>query len=71
MCCVAFYDFFEYDRFGTLLWLFYINYHMKLHEVTTEKSIKKWKRIFGEKLYNDLRLFETVDKSRPTLNETY
>jgi hypothetical protein len=42
---------------------------MKLHQVTTEKSIKKWKSIFGEELYNDLRLFEKADKMRPEKGE--
>lgn len=54
----------KYDEKKTLEWLFYINYHMRLHNVITEKSIKKWKTIFGEKLYNDLRTFEKADKFR-------
>ena len=54
----------KYDEERTLQWLFYINYHMKLHNATTEKSIKKWKTIFGEKLYNELRTFEEADKFR-------
>lgn len=53
-----------YNTDKTLEWLFYINYHMKLHNVTTEKSIKKWKNIFGEELYNKLREFEKADKFR-------
>ena len=59
----------EYRLEDTLKWLFYINYHMRLHQVTTEKSIKKWKSIFGEELYNDLRLFEKADKMRPELED--
>ena len=59
----------EYRLEDTLKWLFYINYHMRLHNVTTEKSIKKWKSIFGEELYNDLRLFEKADKMRPELED--
>jgi len=54
----------EFNIIKTLRWLFYINYHMKLHNVVTEKSIKKWTSIFGEKLYNDLRAFEKADKFR-------
>lgn len=66
MCYTAYYDIFgKYDLNKTLRWLFYINYHMELHQVVTEKSVNKWKRIFGEDLYNDLKLFEEVDKSRP------
>lgn len=49
----------------TLRWLFYINYHMKLHNVITDKSEKKWMNIFGKDLYTELRLFEKADKSRP------
>jgi len=59
----------QYNLNDTLKWLFYINYHMRLHQVTTEKSIKKWKSIFGEELYNDLRLFEKADKMRPELED--
>lgn len=53
-----------YNANRTLKWLFYINYHMKLHNVITDKSIKKWKGIFGEELYNKLRTFENADKFR-------
>ena len=53
-----------YDTKATLKWLFYINYHMKLHNVVTEKSIRKWKNILGEENYNDLRIFEQADKWR-------
>ena len=53
-----------YDTKTTLKWLFYIDYHMRLHNVVTDKSIKKWKNIFGEELYNKLRLFEKADKFR-------
>lgn len=50
--------------YNTLRVAFYINYHMKLHQVKTEKAIKKWKGIFGEELYNNLKLFEEADKYR-------
>ena len=59
----------EYRLEDTLKWLFYINYHMRLHQVTSEKSMKKWKSIFGEELYNQLRLFEKADKMRPELED--
>lgn len=66
MCAVSFYDFFgKFKPRKTLRILFYVNYHMKLHQVTTEKAINKWKRVFGDNLYNNLRLFERVDKTRP------
>lgn len=66
MCASSCYNIFSnYMKGITLKWLFYINYHMKLHNATTEKSIKKWKNRLGEELYDDLRLFEQADKSRP------
>ena len=69
MCGAAIYVDRRYELNDTLKWLFYINYHMRLHQVETEKSIKKWKSIFGEELYNDLRLFEKADKTRPKLED--
>lgn len=69
MCSTAIYIDREYELRDTLKWLFYINYHMRLHQVTTDKAIKKWKSIFGEELYNDLRLFEKADKMRPELED--
>lgn len=66
MCCAAYYDLFgQYKNRETLEWLFYINYHMKLHNAITEKSIRKWKNIFTEELYDNLKLFEKIDKLRP------
>ena len=67
MCDTGIYTYHDgwvYDTKSTLKWLFYINYHMKLHNVTTEKSIRKWKNILGEENYNDLRVFEQADKWR-------
>lgn len=59
------YDKFIYNIKSTLEWLFYINYHMILHNVTTEKSQNKWKQIFGEEKYNNLKLFMEADFYRP------
>ena len=58
-----------YGTSKTLKWLFYINYHMKLHNAITDKSIRKWKNILGEENYNDLRIFEQADKWREEINE--
>ena len=69
MCSTAIYIDRRYELKDTLKWLFYINYHMRLHNVETEKSITKWKSIFGEELYNDLRLFEKADKMRSELED--
>lgn len=56
---------FIYDTKSTLEWLFYINYHMILHNVMTEKSQNKWKQLFGEEKYNNLKLFMEADFYRP------
>lgn len=53
-----------YDTVNTLKWLFYINYHMHLYNVTTEKSEKKWRAIFGDEKFDNLRLFNEADKKR-------
>lgn len=69
MCNCAIYNIIDnsYEPYSTIAWLTYINYHMKLHQVKTEKAIRKWKNILGESLYENLRLFEEVDKSRPDI----
>lgn len=65
MCSTAYYNLLgEYDLNIFLKWLFYINYHMTLYQLKTEKSVKKWKLLFGEDLYNDLLLLQEVDKLR-------
>lgn len=68
LCRIGVYDVlnwkYYYNKDGMLEMLFYVNYHMKLHQVTTEKAIKKWKNIFGEKMYYNLKLFEEADKYR-------
>ena len=48
----------------TLFVVTIVNYHMKIFTLKTEKSINKWKNIFGEKLYNILELFTEADKYR-------
>lgn len=53
-----------YDTPSTLNWLFYINYHMHLYNVNTEKAEKKWRAIFGDEKYNNLVLFNEADKKR-------
>lgn len=51
----------------TIDWIFYINYHMHIFNITTEKSIKKWKQIFGEEKFNNLLLLNKYDKNREDL----
>jgi hypothetical protein len=55
---------FEYRVQDTINWIFYINYHMHLFNCTTDKSIKKWKSIFGEQKFNELKLLNKADKTR-------
>lgn len=54
----------EYNKSDTLEWLFYINYHMHLFNVKTEKAEKKWRIIFGDEKFDNLRLFNECDKAR-------
>ena len=54
----------KYNKDKTLQWLAYINYHMILHNVGSEKSINKWKKIFGDELYKKLKLHCEADKQR-------
>ena len=44
--------------------LFYVNYHMMPMNWVSEKSIDKWKKIFGEEKFNNLTLFNKCDKIR-------
>lgn len=68
MCnCALFYP--EGDEFilleeETLDWLFYINYHMHMFNLTTDKSRKKWQNIFGEEKFKNLEIFNEADKKR-------
>lgn len=64
MCNCAIYNENVYLPYSTIVWLTYINYHMKLHNAITDKAIRKWKNILGDSLYDNLRLFEQADKSR-------
>ena len=54
-----------YATDSTLEWLFYINYHMHLFNITTEKAKAKWIGIFGKKKYDNLLLLHECDKARP------
>ena len=55
-------DEYVYNNRQTLKYLFYINYHMHMYNITTEKSEKKWRSIFGEENYNNLLLLNKADK---------
>ena len=44
--------------------LFYVNYHMLPMNWTSDKSVDKWKKIFGEEKFNNLVLFNQCDKIR-------
>lgn len=41
--------------------LFYVNYHMLAHNIKTEKAENKYKKLFGEELFNKLKLFAKCD----------
>lgn len=56
---------YHYSTNSVLDWLFYINYHMKAFDWKTEKSMNKWKSMFGEEKFNNLILLNQSDKSRP------
>ena len=53
-----------YNLKDTLEWLFYINYHMHLYNVKTEKAEKKWRAIFGDEKFDNLVMFNEADKKR-------
>ena len=55
------YDDFIYSLEMTLDWLFYINYHMCMYNIKTDKAIKKWKSIFGEYKFYMLEQFNKAD----------
>ncbi len=61
-------DLYEYNEKKTLQWLFYINYHMHLYNVQTDKAYKKWLSIFGEDNYNGLKLLNEADKGSHIVN---
>jgi len=44
--------------------LFYVNYHMMPMNWNSDKSVDKWKKIFGEEKFNNLVLFNQCDKIR-------
>lgn len=67
MCSTGIFSF-DIDRWYfcngiTLNWLFFINYHMIMHNVKTEKSIKKWTNIFGKDKFEQLQLLNKADNS--------
>lgn len=50
----------------TLDTVFYINYHMVMYDLKTEKSISKWKKIFGEQKFDNLKLLHEADSTNHT-----
>lgn len=54
----------EEDMYSTqkvLDTVFYINYHMKMYDLKTEKSINKWKGMFGDVKFRNLELLHEAD----------
>ncbi len=47
----------------TLDTIFYINYHMVMYNLKTEKSINRWKKIFGEQKFQNLKLLHEADST--------
>jgi hypothetical protein len=62
-CCSA-YDslFFDYPE-NHLYVATLICWHMQLYFIKEEKTLKKYKRLWGEELYNDLSLLHEADLS--------
>ena len=59
----------EYDKKLTLDWLFYINYHMHMFNIKTEKAERKWRKIFGDTKFENLQIINKADKYRPENEE--
>ena len=59
-------EFLDEDFFNML---FYINYHMKAKDWKTDKAIKKWSKIFGEKLLQELIIFSDYDNASMKMNK--
>lgn len=55
-------DIFNLSDSDVLQCLFYVNYHMLVFSLTTEKAKNKYKNIFGEFNYQNLCLFNYADK---------
>lgn len=53
-------DFPKYN--DTLDIVFYINYHMHMYNIKTEKAEKKWRNIFGDEKFNNLKLLNEADQ---------
>ena len=46
----------------TLDLIFYINYHMHMYNIDSDKAEKKWRAIFGDEKFNNLVIFNKADK---------
>lgn len=66
MCYAGILDSWGINTYDTLDWLFYINYHMKMHDIKTSKAKNKWIKIFGEEKFKNLELLHEADCFRPT-----
>lgn len=54
---------FEINKDALLHMYFLINNHMKIRTIKTEKSIKKYKNLWGEDWFNELKRFEIYDNA--------
>ena len=47
--------------------VFFVNYHMHMYNLKSEKSIEKWKRIFGERKFGLLEKLHEADMNSHTM----
>jgi len=53
----------DYPKYDTTLDIvFYINYHMHMYNIKTEKSERKWRQVFGDIKFNNLKLLNEADQ---------
>lgn len=53
----------NYSLVATLNSIFYVNYHMEMYGLKTEKAINRWKNIFGEEKFYYLTVLNSADKN--------
>lgn len=50
--------------------IFYVNYHMHLYNIQSDKAEKKWERIFGYEKWQMLKMLHEADMNSHTKGET-
>lgn len=67
------YDQIRSDFSEPIDWLdvvFYVNYHMHLYNIQSDKAEKKWERIFGGEKWRQLNYLHEADMNSHTKGET-